>query len=123
MPTIVASLHDYDVVPPGSGPRSPDGLIRRLTSAIQELNFINTGHGVAEELRQFTFQLRCTRSKKARAVMQNALDCFRNIWIVVTQDVRGEGGVIVDVPVPLRVPDIRSLSFNKNDLRACCPVD
>ncbi len=123
VPAVVAALRADDVISSGGRASHANRLIGRFTARVQELNRIDELDVRADELGEPALEDRRAGSEQAGAVAQNALYRGGHVGIVVPEEMRGEGGVVVDVLIAVRVPDQRPFPANKHDFGGDRAID
>ena len=69
----------------------------------------------ADEFRQMSLQFGRSGAVKAGPLPQHGDDCISDIGIVVSQQVRSKGCMIVDVLISICIPDVCTLTFDEDD--------
>jgi hypothetical protein len=76
-----------------------------------------------DQFGEFPFQSGGSGTKKTVTLTQNPQHCLGDIRIVVSEEMRSESGMIVEILSVIRVPYIGSLSPYKRDFRLSRAVD
>jgi hypothetical protein len=117
MGTVKAALHYDDVVSTRGAAREADRGHRGFSPCIQDLRHLADFHIRAHQFGEPAFQHIGTAAAEANAVFQNIFHSRVHATIIVTQDRWSEGGVIIEVAIAIRVPQIRALGALESQFR------
>src|SRR5205085_10557850 len=77
---------------------------------------------VADQFGEPAFENCRSRAEEAVSAFEGGANRIGHCRVVMAQDVRRKRGVIVDVALAVRAPDIGALAFQENDFRIGGPV-
>ena len=122
VPAVVASLHYDDVVSGGGSAREPDGLGSGFAAGVEESGLVSPGDIRADSLGEAPLRLARPRAKQIGALRQCARHGGADGGVLVAEDLRREGRVVVNVLVSVRIPYAGALPFDERDVGARVPV-
>ena len=96
VPAVVAALHHDDVIAAGEGPGEPQGVVGRLGAGAGDLHLVERRHAAQEQLGATAFPGRRAGAHQGPAFVERPADGGVHLGIGVAEQVRGEGGVIIE---------------------------
>ena len=97
-------------------------LIRGFAAGVEKLYRFDRRHVLTNQLSQPAFQHGRARTVETGAITENAANGFGDMRIVVSQKMRRERKMVINVAITFGIPEVSALAFDKNDFRAGCPV-
>ena len=100
---VIAALEFHDFVASGESPRQTQAGHRRLGAAVDHADFSHRGHPRADQLRHFHFER--IRNAIAQSASRRRAHRIDHDARGVTEDGRTPSADVVDVFVPVDIPD------------------
>lgn len=116
VPAVVAALHDDDVVATGGGAGEADGLIGGFAAGVEESYGLDEGSALADQFCEAGFERGGAAAVQTLILLEGADNRLVDVGVVVAEDVRAEGGVVVDVSLAVAVPHVRAAGTDEDEV-------
>ena len=116
VPAVVAALHDDDVVAAGGGAGETDGLIGGFAAGVEQGDGLDERGALADEFCEAGFERGGAAAVETLILLEGADDGVVDVGVVVAEDVRAEGGVVVDVSLAVAVPHVRAVGADEDEV-------
>ena len=115
MPTVVPAERQHHVVAPGKAPREANGIGGGFTAGVEDLDEIEVWHALAEQLGQARLPGCRPGTDQRPAFTHRPLDRGVDFRVVVAEQVRCKGGVVIQVLAPVPIPEATALRLDKDN--------
>jgi len=117
MPSVIAAQHENNVIASGKGTTQAYGVRCCLATCVGYLNQFQGRHSIAQEFCKPCLKFICTASEERTIGFYGFYDRFIDARIIMTEKVRRERCVIVDILIALNVVNLATLSVREHNTR------